>query len=226
MLIERTAKLCSRRSPHPTMVWVQVQACYSSNTTGWWNVQKEILCKSKHHFSLVACANTFLNTGYHHQGLFPWTCIQGSAIHCDWPSGIKSTMEWDHLLLGPAGWDCSPPHPSASEVGSSLWVPPYTQIYTQIWHHCSMLLLFFFDDSMSLSLNWQVDWFKGIEIFDFIVHAIRWSTSPGCILAQEYREDGDLAVWHPIIPNNTFLVTLISLVRLHPSNYYTIHIPP
>ena len=85
---------------------------------------------------------------------------------------------------------------------------------------------YYYYDSMSLSLNWQVDWFEGIEIFDFIVHAIGQSTSPGCILAQEYKEDDDLAVWCPIIPNNTFLATLISLVHLHPSNYYTIHIPP
>ena len=140
MPTERTAKLGSRRSPYPTMVWVWVQAHYSSNTTGWWNVQKEILCNSKHHFSLGACANTFLNTGYHGWGLFPWTCVQGSAIHHDWPFGIKSTVEWDYLLLGPAGWDCSPPCPSASEVGSSLWVPPPAQIYTHIWHHCSTLL--------------------------------------------------------------------------------------
>ncbi|KIM56860.1 hypothetical protein SCLCIDRAFT_131741, partial [Scleroderma citrinum Foug A] len=71
-----------------------------------------------------------------------------------------------------------------------------------------------------------VNWFKGIEVFDFIVHAIGQTTSPGCMLAQEYREEDDLTVWHPIIPNNTFLATLISLVHLHLSNYYTIHIPP
>ncbi|KIM50864.1 hypothetical protein SCLCIDRAFT_33928 [Scleroderma citrinum Foug A] len=38
-----------------------------------------------------------------------------------------------------------------------------------------------------------VDWFEGIEVFDFIIHAIGRTTSPGCMLAQEYREEDDLA---------------------------------
>jgi len=87
-------------------------------------------------------------------------------------------------------------------------------------------MLPFFYDSVSLYLDQQVDWFEGIDIFDFVVHTIGRMTSPGCIITQEYREQGDLSIWRLIIPNNTFLATLISLVSLHLSNYYKIHVPP
>jgi len=87
-------------------------------------------------------------------------------------------------------------------------------------------MLPFFYDSVSLYLDQQVDWFEGIDIFDLIVHTIRQTTLPGCIITQEYREQGNLSIWHLIIPNNTFLAMLISLVSLHLSNYYTIHMPP
>ena len=84
-----------------------------------------------------------------------------------------------------------------------------------------MILLTF-----DLCFDWQVDWFQSTDISNFVIHIIGWTTSPGCMHPQEYSEQGGIGVWRPIIPNNALLATSISLVRLHLTTQYTIHILP
>ena len=64
-----------------------------------------------------------------------------------------------------------------------------------------------------------MNWFEGKDIFNFILYATGRIDSPGWLLTQEYHENENSVVWRPIVPNNAFLATIISLVSLCTLNY-------
>lgn len=66
----------------------------------------------------------------------------------------------------------------------------------------------------------------GVDISNFLVHIIGRTNSPGCIVPQEYTEQDGHSGWRLIVPNNAFLATLISLVRIHMTIDYTNYILP
>ena len=60
----------------------------------------------------------------------------------------------------------------------------------------------------------QIEWFRSQYIFDLAVNIVRQTNSTTCVYVQEYWQQGwDARLWILSIPNNTFMVTLISLVR-------------
>jgi len=157
--------------------------------------------------------------------------IQVAAVGAHFLEHAFKTAQYlvvDHPELNPPwrGILCSWDHHDGIEVHTAQvlvrWDPRYgfPLLHNYMFTSDTIVVCysFFFHDYIILYLDWQVGWFEGVDIFDFIVHTIGRTTSPGCIMTQEYREQGDLSIWRPMIPDNAFLATLISLVSFHISN--------